>query len=148
MSFPLRPQGSPQRAPLYNLIRFITAADAGPYTKKGIGCDFGTFLQGMIQVVPVNVADIKTFNNEALPDLYTGATSNPTFAVRYWNEDLGLYVPHNPAQAIAAFGAGLAYEYELPAVNGRRIFLECTGGVTGGQGVLVFASGVEHHESL
>ncbi len=148
MTLPLRPQGSPQRAPLYNLIRFITAADVAPYTKKGLGCDFSTLLQGAIQVVPINTADPKVLDGPALPDLFTGATSNPAFAIRYWNEDLGLYIPHNPAQVIAAAGAGLAYEYELQNINGRRIFLECTGGITATQAVLVFAAGAMHHESL
>lgn len=155
MTLPLRPQGSPQRAPLYNLIRFITAADVigAGYTKKGLGCDFSTFIQGMIQVVPINTADAKALNEGAdVTTLFApggaAATSNPAFTIRYWNDDLGLYLPHNPAQTIAAFGAGLPYEYEIPNVNGRRIFLECTGGITATQGVLVFAAGALHHESL
>ncbi len=149
MSLPIRPQASPQRAPLYNLIRFITAADAGPYTKKGLGCDWSTFLQGMVQIVPINTADIKALDAGGdVTALIAGATSNPAFAVRYWSEEMGLWLLRNPTQPIAAAGAGLAYEFDLPNVNGRRIFLECTSGITASQAVLVFASGALHHESL
>jgi hypothetical protein len=146
--FPLRPNGGPKRAPDYNLIRFITAADAAPYTNKNLGCDFSTFVHGALQVIPVNTADIRLLNTQPLPDLFTGATSNPAFAVRYWSDDLGLFLPRAPAQTLAAVGAGLAYELDLPNINGRRIFLECTGGITASQGVLIFAAGAVHHESL
>jgi len=154
MTLPLRPQASPQRAPFYNLIRFITAADAGaPYTKKGLGCDFATFLHGALQIVPINTNDPKALDAGAdVTTLFApggaAATSNPAFTVRYWNEDLGLFLPRNPAQTIAAAGAGVAYEADLFDVNGRRVFLECTGGITAGQAVLVFAAGALHHESL
>jgi hypothetical protein len=149
MSLPIRPQASPQRAPLYNLIRFITVADVGPYTKKGLGCDWSTFLQGMVQIVPINTADIKALDAGGdVTALQAGATSNPAFTVRYWNEEMGLWLVKNPTLLIAAAGAGLAYEVDLPNVNGRRIFLECTGGITASQAVLVFAAGAMHHESL
>jgi len=149
MSLPLRPKASPQRAPLYNLIRFITAADAGPYTQKGLGCDFSTFLQGALQVVPINTADIKALDAGGdVTTLLVGATSNPAFTVRYWNEEMGMWLVRNPTQLIAAAGAGVAYEVDLPNVNARRIFFECTGGITATQAVLLFAAGALHHESL
>jgi hypothetical protein len=145
----MRPQGSPKRAPDYNLIRFVTANDSigTGYKTKGAGCNWGNFLNGNIQVVPINTADAKLLT-EPLGDLVAGATSNPALAIRYWNEDLQMYVPHNPAQTIAAAGAGLAYEATLPPVNGRMIFLEVTGGVTAGQGVLIFGSGSLYYESI
>lgn len=145
----MRPQGSPKRAPEYNLIRFVTANDVigSGYTNKKLGCNFGDFQFGSIQVVPINTADAKLLD-APLGDLYTGATSNPVLAIRYWNEDLGLFLPHNPAQTVAGFGAGLPYEYDLPAPNGRHIFVEVTGGVTAGQGVLIFASGSLQQESI
>lgn len=143
----MKPQSSPKRAPEYNLIRFVTANDVAPYTQKLKGCNFGDFLNGAIQVVPVNTADAKLLD-APLGDLFTGATSNPALAINYWNEDLGVFLPHNPAQTIAAAGAGLRYEYELQSINGRHIFVEVTGGVTAGQGVLIFATGALHHESI
>ncbi len=149
----MRPQGSPKRAPEYNLIRFVTAVDApaaGPpagYRTKGAGCNFGDFMNGNIQVVPVNTNDAKLLT-EPLGDLVTGATSAPAITVRYWNEDLQMYLPHNPAQTLAALGAGVGWESTLLNLNGRLVFFEVTAGVTAGQGVLIFASGALHHESI
>jgi hypothetical protein len=148
MTFPLRPQSSPQRGPLYNLYRFITAQDiAGNLRLKSFGCNFSSFIYGSFQIVPMNTNDIRQLDSQA-NDVLTGATSNPTFNVRYWNEDLGLWVLKSPALSIAAQGAGVAYEYDLGNVNGRHIYLEMTNAPAGGQAVAVFASGAWHHESL
>ncbi len=142
----MRPQTAPKRAPDYNLIRVVTAADgAASYRAKSNGCNFGSYLKGCFQIVPINTATPGEVDGSV--DLLTGATSAPTVVLRYWNDTLGLFVVHNPTVAPTALAAGVSYEMDFDAI-GRIIMPEVTGGVTGGQGVLIFASGIGHNEAL
>lgn len=142
----MRPQSAPKRAPDYQLIRVVSAADsAAAYKLKGNGCNFGSYLKGCFQVVPINTGAPGEVDGSV--DLLTGATSAPTVVLRYWNDLLGIFVIHNPTVAPAALGAGVAYEMEFDAL-GRIIMPEVTGGVTGGQGVLIFAASLGHNEAL
>ncbi len=139
-----RPKSNPQRAPEYSLYRIVTATDA-VFNRKELGCNFGIYSKGCFQIVPINTAapgeDLKAV------DLRAGATSNPALAFRYWNEEFGLFLPHVPAQTVAASGAGVAYEIDFDAL-GRVVMLEVTGGVTGGQGVAIFAAAHNHSEAI
>jgi hypothetical protein len=142
----MRAQTAPKRAPEYNLIRVVTAADgAADYKKKSNGCNFGSYLKGCFQVVPINTATPGEVDGSV--DLITGATSTPTVVLRFWNDVLGMFVIHNPTIAPAAIAAGAAFEMDFDAI-GRIVMPEVTGGVTGGQGVLIFASGIGHNEAL
>jgi hypothetical protein len=142
----MRPQTSPQRAPDYNLIRVVTVADvAGEYARKSNGCNFGNYLKGCFTIIPINTPTPGEVDGSV--DLLTGATSNPTVVLRFWNQALGRFVLHNPTIAPAAAGVGLAYEFEFDAC-GRVVMAEVTGGVTGGQGVLIFAAGLGHEEAI
>lgn len=142
----MRAQTSPKRAPEYNLIRVVTVADGAPdYKKKSNGCNFGSYLKACFQIVPINTATPGEVDGSV--DLITGATSAPTVVLRFWNDVLGMFVIHNPTIAPAALAAGVAFEMDFDAI-GRIVMAEVTGGVTGGQGVLIFASGIGHNEAL
>jgi len=141
----MRPQSSPARAPDYQLIRIVTAADvAADYLKKSNGCNFGSYLRGCFQIVPINTATPGDVDGSV--DLITGATSAPTVVLRFWNQVLGRFVIHNPTIAPAALAGGVAFEMDFDAI-GRIVMPEITGGVTAAQGVLIFASGIGHNES-
>jgi len=141
----MRTQQSPKRSPEYNLVRIVTASDsATDYTKKSNGCNFGSYLKGCFQIIPINTNAPGEVDGSV--DLVAGATSNPTIVLRFWNDVLGRFVLHNPTIAPAAMGAGIGFEMDFDAI-GRIVMPEVTGGVSGGQGVLIFASGIGHNES-
>lgn len=142
----MRPQTAPKRAPDYQLIRVVTAADGvADYAKKSNGCNFGNYLKGCFTVYPINTPTPGEVDGSV--DLITGASSAPTVVLRFWNEALGRFVLHNPTIAPAALGAGVPFEFEFDAC-GRIVMAEVTGGVTGGQGVLIFAAGLGHEEAI
>lgn len=142
----MRAQTAPKRAPEYNLVRVVTAADgAADYLKKSNGVNFGSYLKAGFQVVPINTATPGEVDGSA--DLLTGATSAPTVVLYFWNEVLGKFMIHNPTIAPAALIAGVGFEFDAD-VAGRIVMPSVTGGVTGGQGVLIFATALGHNEAL
>lgn len=132
---------SPKRAPEYKLVRIATGSESGTFSAKiGINCANNQKL--LVQLVPCTNTKLPA-DGAALT--LSGATSNPTAEVYYWNALQGVFVKHNTPQTIAAAGAGVASEFEVDAY-GRIVHIAITGGVTGGQGVAIFAAVFESRE--
>jgi hypothetical protein len=141
-----RPQSAPKRAPEYNLVRLVTGNDgAAALRVRANGVNFGMYTKGCFQIVPLNAA--APGENLTASDFLTGATSNPVLNVRFWNDELGMYLIHSPAIAITAQGAGVAFEFDVD-VYGRQVMIEVASGVTGGQSVAIFAAGHMHQEAI
>jgi len=122
------PGNSPQVAPNYGHHRDnVSVADVLANVKREHGINMGAYRLANVQVVPK-----------------TGA-GNPTVNVYFWSEAAQAFVRAFTALAFTAVGAGVAWETSINC-NGRIMFVELTGILTGG--VDVYVSGFEMDHTL